>query len=71
MMFLIGKKRCSRRNPRAAALLGLASATMLLVATLIQREDGAHWPIAVAGVVCIGLITLAVLRLVQQNRDGG
>ncbi|MDV3458008.1 hypothetical protein RZN05_13515 [Sphingomonas sp. HF-S4] len=70
MMFPIGRKRCGRRNPQVATLLGLASATMFLVAALLHREHGAHWPIAVAGVVCVGLVAVALFRLAALNRDG-
>jgi hypothetical protein len=72
MMFLIGRKRgCARRNPRLAAVLGLFSAMMMTLAAVIERRDGAHWPIALAAFVCIGLIALVLIRLVAQNRDRG
>jgi hypothetical protein len=71
-MFLMARKRrCGRRrNPRLAAVLGAFSALMLLAAAWLERHDGAHWPIALAGFICIGLIALAVLRVVLVNRDG-
>lgn len=73
MMFLIARKRrCTgRRNPLLAAVLGGSSALMFGAATLIERHDGEHWPIAVAAVICVALIGLAVLRLVALTRDGG
>ena len=70
MMFLIARKRgCSRRNPMLGAILGLFSALMIGAAAVIERHDGEHWPIALAGILCVGLLALAVVRLVAQNRD--
>ncbi|AQR74027.1 hypothetical protein BXU08_10535 [Sphingomonas sp. LM7] len=71
-MFLVGRGRCGgRRNPRLAAALGISSATMMVAAALLERNDGAHWPISVAVIVCLGLTGLAVFRLFAMNRDDG
>jgi hypothetical protein len=72
MMFLIARKRrCGGRgNPRLGAALGLLSALVMGAAFWIERHDGAHWPIALAGLVGGGFAVLAVLRVVALNRDG-
>jgi hypothetical protein len=73
MMFLLARKRgCNRtRNPRLAALLGLASALIIGGATFLERHDGAHWPISIAVIVGGALIGFGVVRLVMLIRDGG
>jgi hypothetical protein len=71
MMMPIGRRRSckGRSNPRLAALLGFLSGMMLLGATVIERHDGEHWPVAVAMVVAFGLIGLGLLRVFAVNRD--
>jgi len=73
MMFLLARKRgCNRtRNPRLAAFLGLASALAIGGATILERHDGAHWPISIAAIVAGTLIGLGLLRLVMLIRDNG
>jgi hypothetical protein len=73
MMFLIGHRRgCNRaRNPRLAVLLGLASALILGGAAVLERHDGAHWPISIAAIVGGALIGFGLIRLVMLVRDGG
>jgi hypothetical protein len=72
MMFLIAPKgRCAgRRNPFFGAVLGLFSSFMIGASVFIGRHDGEHWPLAVAGIVCIGLIALALARFIALSRDG-
>jgi hypothetical protein len=70
MMFLVGRnRRCGhRRNAKLTAILGMLSALMLLAAAWIERHDGEHWPIAVAGVVGVALIGAALIRLAALGR---
>jgi hypothetical protein len=71
MMSLVGlKRRCGRRNPRLAASLGLLSAMMLAGSAFLERYEGRHAPLILAGMVCILLVALALIRLVVLNRDG-
>jgi hypothetical protein len=70
MMFLAGRKeRCRRRNPRLAASLGLLSAMMLAGSAFLERYEGQHAPLIFAGMICILLVALALIRLVILNRD--
>ena len=71
MMFLFARKRrCARRDPRAAALLGLLSAMMIGGGTWLERYKGEHEWLILAGMICFVLIGLGLIRLVMLNQRG-
>jgi len=70
MMFPIRRRRCARRNPRLAAALGLFSACMMGAAGFVQRYQGKHESLVIAGLVCALLVGLVVIRFAALDRDG-
>jgi len=70
MMFPIGyKRRCARRNPKLAAMLGLFSTGMMGAAAFVQRYQGKHETLVIAGLVCVLLVGLVVIRFAALDRD--
>lgn len=71
MMFpFVHKRRCARRDPRAAALLGLMSAMMIAGGAWLGRYKGEHEWLILAGMICFILIGLGLIRLVMLNPRG-
>lgn len=70
MMFPFARKRrCARRDPRLAAMLGLLSALMLAGSAYLERYKGEHEWLILAAVICALLVALGLIRLFLLNQD--